>query len=414
LESLAIRRTPLLTTLLRPELGFPRELSLAVHPADEMLLDAVSRCEGDWDRAVATYLYAGLRVSETTRQLVDWRFGEGRDVDVLDFASGYGRVTRFLLGRLGAERLAVSDLMPEAVRFQRQSFGVAAFDSTVVPERLSVPGDFDVVQAVSLFSHLPRDLFRRWLVTLWSLVRPGGLLVVSVHDRSLVASATADDDFVFVPSSENAVLDSATYGSTWVSEGFVRATVGEVVGGCSCLRLPRGLCGYQDLYVLVKEEGVGPSSLKYSSGVEGYVDEFEPGPGPTLRCRGWAAGVHRDVRLERVEALVNGAVVAVADSIAARPDVAAHYSDDRLLRTGWELTLEVPRLFSFSQEVIMIVARTAADATILAMGSAHALMADAARLRVKHLSASLASTGAQSGESKRRPGVAGFLGRWWS
>ena len=165
--------------------------------------------------------------------------------------------------------------------------------------------------------------------------------------------------------------------------------------------------------MLVKEEGVGASSLKYASGVEGYVDEFDSGPGPTLRCRGWAAGVNRDVRLERVEALVNGAVVAVADSIAPRPDVAAHYADDRLLRTGWELTLEVPQLFSFSHDVIMIVARTVADATILAMGSAHALMADAARLHVKQLRAAAAATSEEPVEPRRKPGIAGILDRWW-
>jgi len=43
---------------------------------------------------------------------------------VLEFASGHGRFTRHLVKALGPERVVVSDVVPSAVEFSRQTFGV--------------------------------------------------------------------------------------------------------------------------------------------------------------------------------------------------------------------------------------------------------------------------------------------------
>ncbi len=75
----------------------------------------------------------------------------------LDFASGYGRLTRFLAARLTPRRVTVADVDRAAVRFCRAEFGVAGFLSATDPYRITIPGTYDLIFVGSLLTHLPRD-----------------------------------------------------------------------------------------------------------------------------------------------------------------------------------------------------------------------------------------------------------------
>ena len=86
-------------------------------------------CDGerrDWARAVF-----GLRRAVdgcSFRQVVEWKFDSLEKVAAfLDFASGYGRFTRFLVQHLPADRIWVSDIQADAVAFQEEQFGVHGF-----------------------------------------------------------------------------------------------------------------------------------------------------------------------------------------------------------------------------------------------------------------------------------------------
>ncbi len=381
-----IRRTPLISALLSPELGFSPEIDLTIHPADEMLRYQAALFDGDRDRGLAGYLESGRWAARMTEQIVDWRFGDFGDLEMLDFASGYGRVTRHLLGRIHRRRLTVSDVMAPAVEFQRRVFAVDGVVSAVDPERLPIDRDFDIVQAISLFSHLPETLFRRWLRALWSRTRPGGVLIVSVHDISLWADGRSPERFVFVPVSENDVLDPAAYGSTWVSQNFVEEVFADELEGFSCHRLPRGLCGYQDIYVVAKEEGVDFATLNYEPGIEGYIDMVECDADSGLNCHGWAASIDRDRPVEGIDLMVGGEIVGTAETGLPRPDVTSVCGDERLASSGWALNADLGETISYSHDPVLLVARSAHESTILSMGCVYSLLADAARANLKALS----------------------------
>ena len=385
---LRVRQTPLIKVLLQPMFGFPPDLDLAIHHSDEMFHYLTALYDGDWDKGLAAYFYSGLQAFTMTDQIVSWRFGGFQSIEMLDFASGYGRVTRHLIGRIDPENLTVSDIMPEAVRFQEQTFGVRGVISSAQPDQLDLPDQYDVIQAISLFSHLPEDLFRCWLLELWSHVKPGGILILSVHDASLRSDGKANERFLFVPTSENTDLDPATYGSTWVSSEFVTSAFEDELTGFSHVRLPRGLCGYQDAYVIVRQEGVDFSSLSYSSGVEGYIDVIECHRDSRLSCCGWAASVSRNEPLSGVDFVLNGEVIASTNSFSVRRDVASRFGDDRLAMTGWDLSVDLPTSISFSQDVAMIVARMGTSSSILSMGCIYSLLADSARANLKLLTGS--------------------------
>ena len=176
---------------------------------------------------------------------------------VLEFASGHGRFTRHLVKAIGPGRVTVSDVVADAVDFARQSFGVQGFVSHAVPEQLAWPRRYDLVFVLSLFSHLPRGSWGRWLAVLWDAVAPGGLLVFSTHGSEAARRAGVALDgegYFFAPSSESNAIDAQEYGTAFTDEAFVRARVNELAPApVQVDRAPVWFWDHQDAWVLKKQ-----------------------------------------------------------------------------------------------------------------------------------------------------------------
>lgn len=174
----------------------------------------------------------------------------------MEFASGHGRFTRHLVKALGADRVTVSDVVPDAMAFAQRTFGVRSVLSSTVPESVVWDQKYDVVFVLSLFSHLPRRTWARWLQCLYDGVAPGGVLVFSTHGLKAAAhdSVPLDEDgFFFAPSSESQAIDVQEYGTAFTSEDFVLARIAETVGMDKLAH--RSLVhfwNHQDAYVLAK------------------------------------------------------------------------------------------------------------------------------------------------------------------
>lgn len=172
----------------------------------------------------------------------------------LEFANGHGRFTRHLVKALGASRVTVSDVVPDAVDFSCKTFGVQGFVSSVQPEAVQWPQRYDVVFVLSLFSHLPRRTWLRWLERLYDALAPGGLLVFSTHGLKAARHDNVEFDaegFAFWPSSESQAIDAQEYGTTFTSEDFVLARIEETMGLDKLVhRAHVHFWNHQDAYVL--------------------------------------------------------------------------------------------------------------------------------------------------------------------
>lgn len=175
---------------------------------------------------------------------------------VLEFASGHGRFTRHLVKALGAKRVVVSDVVPSAVEFARSTFGVDGFLSASAPEEVQWPGRYDLVFVLSLFSHLPRSTWSRWLKVLYEAVAPGGLLVFSTHGLKAAEFdhvTLEGDGFFFAASSESNAIDAQEYGTTFTAPEFVLARIAETMGADKLVHtVPVQFWNHQDAYVLRK------------------------------------------------------------------------------------------------------------------------------------------------------------------
>lgn len=175
---------------------------------------------------------------------------------VLEFASGHGRFTRHLVKALGPTRVVVSDVVPSAVEFSRRTFGVEGFLSASTPEAVQWPGRYDLVFVLSLFSHLPKATWSRWLKVLFDAVAPGGLLVFSTHGIKAAHfdHVTLDaEGYFFAASSESSAIGGQEYGTTFTSEPFVLARIAETLGADKLVhKAPVHFWNHQDAYVLRK------------------------------------------------------------------------------------------------------------------------------------------------------------------
>jgi SAM-dependent methyltransferase len=369
--------------LLQDALGLTAPLNTNIHKNDQML-SFVASVLGSKAVARSEYFSSGAQLVKILEQLVRWKFGSFDNLSsFLDFASGYGRLTRFLIQKLPPDRIWVSDIQADAVAFQQAEFGVDGFVSTVDPDDLACDQRFDCIFVASLFSHLPPATFGRWLKRLYSLLRPGGLLAFSVHDESrLPPGYTMPETGIwFAQASEIASQDTKDYGLAIVTEAFVCDAIAAATGQSAPAyrRIRYGLHYHQDIYLVVNEPQPNFSGLRFDYLPHGAVDyALWVGPGE-LFVRGWAIalGSTGDMGGARsgleVQIFVNGQLQQKCAPRVYRPDLGEYFKDEGFSHAGWECSCHLPDINSFRSMVVKAVSAGGAE-SVLYIGSIDSLL----------------------------------------
>jgi SAM-dependent methyltransferase len=244
-------------------------LGTLVHPAT-LVGNARARLRGAPDGlpippARLVYLVAGtynvawfLRLGRAGAQAIEAALGrQGRTFDelgaVLDFGCGCGRVARYFVGRPGVA-LHGTDYNPRPIAWCRQHLAPARFEQNrLAPPLPYGPGSFDLIYALSVFTHLDEPLQRAWLDELRRVCKPGGYVLISMHGASYLPGLS-DGERARFAADELVVrrrnLEGRNICTTYSSEAYTRqrlARPGEVVDF-----VPEGAKGNprQDLFVL--------------------------------------------------------------------------------------------------------------------------------------------------------------------
>jgi len=174
--------------------------------------------------AVDYYFDDGARSAAKLGEIVDKLPLQQRPVHMLEFASGYGCVTRHLRNNPNLS-LVACDIHEQAIDFLRTKLGVRSMMSAHVPEDLAIEDKFDVVFALSFFSHMPKATFGRWIKALFAQLRTPGYLIFTTHglaSRKLHREPEIPSDgFWFSEKSEQGDLSTAEYGTAIVTPDFV-------------------------------------------------------------------------------------------------------------------------------------------------------------------------------------------------
>jgi SAM-dependent methyltransferase len=367
---------PMVDALLRTRVPRWRELNRAIDERDDMLDFAMKLFDHDRDAAVTNYFQSALDQFALVRHISSWRGKHPRRM--LDFASGYGRLTRLLVHEHLADEITVSDILEGGVAFQSAQFGVRSLLSTTDPAQFEAPERYDLIFVASLFTHLPPATFTSWLRRLADLLEPEGLLIFSVHDEDLTPDQV--EGIRFESQSESRVLDVEEYGTTFVTEEYVRGQVSGIGESWACVRLPRALSDWQDVYVI---SPAPIAEVRPRRVPKGFLEEPHM-LAEGIRIWGWATTV--DAPPDRVEIRIEDEVVASTREFTPRADVGTWFGVESAARSGWECIVPYAAIRSFRYQVVTVSAFSSdGNERILFLGTIDSLFGTVARERAQGL-----------------------------
>jgi SAM-dependent methyltransferase len=228
---------------------------------DDMLFDFLIRAvfPTDHPKAVDAYFTGGQACAQRFAALCREHL-QSEPKTVLEFASGYGRVARHAKHVLPVTSWTCSDVHRHAVEFNTDRLGLDSFISTSRPEGWTVERRFDVVFALSFFSHMPDATFTPWLERLFSTVEHDGILVFTTHGAISLRNMKAggfdanfnENGFYWNAQSDQRDIDSTDYGTSAETLSYVQRAL-ESLPEAELTRFQQAFWwGHQDLYVVRK------------------------------------------------------------------------------------------------------------------------------------------------------------------
>lgn len=212
---------------------------------------------------IASYAQRARNVIDLIEEALS---GAGRTFDDverwLDFGCGYGRVVRFLVDRVPAERVFVSDVVGEGVDFCAAEFGVQPVYSQAELDRVSL-GSFDFIYAISVITHLNERNSIAFLRLLGESLTDEGIALFTTHGRWSIENvglygpeyeARRAEIAALVQERGTAYLPyefvDEDYGMTWHSREYIEAKMAELHGSrvAPLMFRPHALDGHQDVH----------------------------------------------------------------------------------------------------------------------------------------------------------------------
>jgi len=319
------------------------EIVTDLHPDCQMLSHSL-RHLGNAGLSVTQYFTIALQQFHAAEQIIQRHPVERGELKFLDFACGYGRLLNLLVHGLPRDNIQAAEIMPEAVHHVQQRYGVQAWQSTEAPEDFQPDQRYDMIWVASLFSHLPEDLFVRWLRRLHDLLSDDGILCFTVHDEALLPPdmQLPDSGLLYIEGSENATLNPTIYGTSFVNERFVHQALESALGGHRPYRrFPRLIAFEQDVYMISRDGRQTPASMRgLRHGLRGWVDGCRTDADGVVHLHGWAASMDGD-DIDCVEVMLDGQTRFIRTG-EPRPEVARVLGKPELANCGWSCSMPLP------------------------------------------------------------------------
>jgi SAM-dependent methyltransferase len=113
--------------------------------------------------------------------------------DVLDFGCGCGRTLMCFPERPQSVRFYGTDIDAEAIAWCKDNLKFANFGSNDALPPLAYPSNkFDLIYAISVFTHLNEEFQFQWLNELKRVTRRGGIVLITLHGQHIINTLPPD------------------------------------------------------------------------------------------------------------------------------------------------------------------------------------------------------------------------------
>ena len=217
-----------------------QKFATSIHKNDLMFAFHLNRFPHDPAEALYSYYKVGYSTARHLKSIAD-DFGikAGR---LIDFGSGYGRVARFLPALFPDAQCVVTEVKKQAIEFQEQELGLSGVTHAASPDDFPTE-KFDLLLALSVFTHLPQELFISWIKGLSERMRETGAMIITFLDQQREESVEilknftgSPQDFEYIRRSEDSYFtfisdrlkDEEKYGSSFITRDWLEDLVGSL------------------------------------------------------------------------------------------------------------------------------------------------------------------------------------------
>lgn len=239
--------------------GEKHNVSYAIHPDDfiyKFIKLHFKKKGGTVSDSVEYYFNSGRDSTEKIHGILN-TLNISIKKSILEFASGYGCTTRHLNKYF--DNVVTCDIHQEANLFNKNKFPYPYIKSVVNPKDFNPISQYDVVFALSFFSHIPEENFTNWLIALSKCLNKGGVLIFTTHgsftNQNFFPNIELNENgFWFKESSEQKDLSVKTYGTSICTKEFVESEI-DKIGNMKILKYKEAdWWENQDSYVVKKLE----------------------------------------------------------------------------------------------------------------------------------------------------------------
>ncbi len=184
---------------------------------------------------VPGFMWSGFRPMAEFDSLLMRHFGKhiGDFRRILDFGVGCGRVLRPIARTYPNVAMTGTDIDPEAIAWLATNYGeFGTFITAPHTPPIVLPGrSFDLIYAISVFTHLPEDMQWHWLSELVRLLDDNGIAIITVHGENYLkqfpeeqqAAAAASGGFLYNDAASETDGLPAFYKNSYHTETYVRS-----------------------------------------------------------------------------------------------------------------------------------------------------------------------------------------------
>ncbi|MCT4622613.1 MAG: class I SAM-dependent methyltransferase [Schleiferiaceae bacterium] len=227
------------------------EFNTALHRNDVMLYNHIIHYGQDTSTAVTTYFEVGVDIAQKVSELCD-----GNTKEILDFGSGYGRVSRFLPFYFKDASIEVTEVKPASMQFQKEYLGFNTITHGIDASTFNAKPK-DLIIAVSVFTHLTLEDCENWIEKLSQCLKENGRFIFTYNNIEKCPFKN-NGEFHFETQSEDSsnsgipdrLDDVNTYGSTYFSNQLLEKLIGDI--GCS-LEIKSEYIGTHNVAIVTKK-----------------------------------------------------------------------------------------------------------------------------------------------------------------
>ena len=151
--------------------------------------------------------------------------------DILDFGCGCGRVLYWLAKYSNKLNYYGTDVDEQAISWSNKNLRFAKFDTNKgLPPLIYKPEAFDLIYAISVFTHLNEEHQFLWLEELKRILKPNGILIVTLHGDKVtkylpydVRSKLEADGFLYLRTANIDHILPDWYQNAYHTENYVRS-----------------------------------------------------------------------------------------------------------------------------------------------------------------------------------------------